>query len=136
MARRVDMPVGNNEEFDLIAGGSGGRDLAMALAGDGALVLYKMGEGGCDILEAGTLTHVGIFRVVPLKPFGSGDAFLGTLTAALAGGSDIEAAVARGAAAAAIAVSRRGCARAMPDAAEIDRLMSTTPMTSPQGQSD
>ena len=136
MARRVDMPVGNNEEFDLIAGGSGGRDLAMALAGDGALVLYKMGEGGCDILEAGTSTHVGIFRVVPLKPFGSGDAFLGTLTAALAGGSDIEAAVARGAAAAAIAVSRRGCARAMPDAAEIDRLMSTTPMTSPQGQSD
>ena len=136
MARRVDMPVGNNEEFDLIAGGSGGRDLAIALAGDGALVLYKMGEGGCDILEAGTSTHVGIFRVVPLKPFGSGDAFLGTLTASLAGGGDIEAAVARGAAAAAIAVSRRGCARAMPDAAEIDTLMSTTPMTSPQGQSD
>ena len=136
MARRVDMPVGNNEEFDLIAGGSGGRDLAIALAGDGALVLYKMGEGGCDILEAGTSTHVGIFRVVPLKPFGSGDAFLGTLTASLAGSGDIEAAVARGAAAAAIAVSRRGCARAMPDAAEIDTLMSTTPMTSPQGQSD
>ena len=136
LARRVDMPVGNDEEFDLIAGGSGGRDLAAALAGDGALVLYKMGEGGCDILEPGSSTHVGIFRVVPLKPFGSGDAFLGTLTAALAGGSDIEAAVTRGAAAAAVTVSRRGCARAMPDAAEIDILMSTTPMTTRQAASD
>jgi len=129
LARRVDMPVGNDEEFDLIAGGSGGRDLAAQLAGDGGIVLYKMGEKGCDILEAGTETHVGIFRVVPLKPFGSGDAFLGTLTAALAAGADIEAAVTRGAAAAAIAVSRRGCARAMPDAAETDALMKTTPIT-------
>jgi len=128
MAWRVDMPVGNDEEFDLIAGGSGGRDLAVALAGDGALALYKMGEGGCDILEAGTSTHVGIFRVAPLKPFGSGDAFLGTLTAALANGADIKAAVTRGAAAAAIAVSRRGCARAMPTAAEIDAFMDATPM--------
>ena len=44
MARRVQMPVGNDEEFDLIAGG-GGRDFAAGLAEDGALVLYKMGEG-------------------------------------------------------------------------------------------
>ena len=136
MARRVDMPVGNDEEFDLIAGGGKGRDMAVGLAGEGALVLYKMGEGGCDILEAGTSTHVGIFRVTPLKPFGSGDAFLGTLTAALAGGADIEAAVTRGAAAAAIAVSRRGCARAMPDAGEIDALMATTPMTTTEAPSD
>ena len=136
MARRVDMPVGNDEEFDLIAGGSGGRDLAQRLADNDGLVLYKMGEGGCHILKAGTSTHIGIFRVVPLKPFGSGDAFLGTLTAALASGADIKAAVTRGAAAAAIAVSRRGCARAMPDAVEIDTLMKTTPMTPASAGSD
>lgn len=129
-ARQVDMPVGNDEEFDLIAGGDGGHDLAVQLAGSGGLVLYKMGEGGCDILQASSSTHIGIFRVTPLKPFGSGDAFLGTLAAALAAGVDIEAAVTRGAAAAAITVSRRGCASAIPDAGEIDMFMKTTPMAS------
>jgi 5-dehydro-2-deoxygluconokinase len=89
-----------------------------------------MGEGGCDILQASSSTHIGIFRVTPLKPFGSGDAFLGTLAAALAAGVDIEAAVTRGAAAAAITVSRRGCASAIPDAGEIDMFMKTTPMAS------
>ena len=127
MARRVDMPVGNDEEFDLIAGGKG-RAFAVGLAEAGALVLYKMGEKGCDILEGGNETHIGIFRVTALKPFGSGDAFLGTATATLAAGPGIMAAVTRGAAAAAIAVSRRGCARAMPTAAEIDAFMDKTPM--------
>jgi 5-dehydro-2-deoxygluconokinase len=89
-----------------------------------------MGEGGCDILDASSSTHVGIFRVTPLKPFGSGDAFLGTLVVALAGGDEIAAAVTRGAAAAAITVSRRGCASALPDNAEIDAFMKTRPMAS------
>ncbi len=127
LARRVDMAVGNDEEFDLIAGGDG-RAFAATLASAGALVLYKMGEGGCDIMETGSETHVGIFRVTALKPFGSGDAFLGTSMASLAAGPGIVAAVTRGAAAAAIAVSRRGCARAMPTAAEIDGFMDRSPM--------
>jgi len=84
-----------------------------------------MGEGGCDILTGDAATHIGIFRVEALKPFGSGDAFLGTITAALATGAGIEDAVTRGAAGAAIAVSRRGCATAMPNGAEIDEFMSS-----------
>jgi len=78
----------------------------------------------------GSSIHIGIYRVTALKPFGSGDAFLGSIMAKLGAGADIESAVKRGAAGAAIAVSRRGCARAMPDAAEIDALMNATPMTS------
>ena len=131
MARIVDMPVANDEEFDIVADGAG-RDFAEQLAAGGALVLYKMGEGGCDILQADSSIHIGIFRVTALKPFGSGDAFLGTIMASLGAGADIESAVERGAAGAALAVSRRGCARAMPNAAEIDALMSATPMTSPR----
>ena len=131
MARRVDMPVANDEEFDIVADGAG-RNFATELAASGALVLYKMGEGGCDILTAGSSIHIGIYRVTALKPFGSGDAFLGSIMANLGAGADIESAVKRGAAGAAIAVSRRGCARAMPDAAEIDALMNATPMTSPR----
>ncbi|MGB1106025.1 MAG: PfkB family carbohydrate kinase [Candidatus Puniceispirillaceae bacterium] len=124
MAGKVDMPVANDEEFDIISGGRG-RDLAGELAVNGALTLYKMGEGGCDILTGDAATHIGIFRVEALKPFGSGDAFLGTITAALATGAGIEDAVTRGAAGAAIAVSRRGCAAAMPNGAEIDEFMSS-----------
>ena len=131
MARRVDMPVANDEEFDIVADGAG-RNFATELAASGALVLYKMGEAGCDILAAGSSIHIGIYRVTALKPFGSGDAFLGSIMANLGAGADIESAVKRGAAGAAIAVSRRGCARAMPDAAEIDALMNATPMTSPR----
>jgi len=135
MARRGQMPVGNDEEFDLIAGG-GGRDFAAGLAEAGALVLYKMGEGGCYILEGGGEAHIGIFRITALKPFGSGDAFLGTTMATLAAGPGIGASVTRGAAAAAIAVSRRGCARAMPTAGEIDSFMESHAMDSTDAATD
>ena len=118
------MPVANDEEFDIISGG-GGRLFAGELAANGALTLYKMGEGGCDILTGDAATHIGIFRVEALKPFGSGDAFVGPITAALAAGAGIEDAVRRGAAGAAIAVSRRGCATAMPSGTEIDEFMSS-----------
>ncbi|MEC8643313.1 MAG: PfkB family carbohydrate kinase, partial [Pseudomonadota bacterium] len=75
MAREGDMPVANDEEFDIISGGMG-RSFAEELAANGALTLYKMGEGGCDILDHDDASHVGIFRIAALKPFGSGDAFL------------------------------------------------------------
>ena len=124
MAREVDMPVANDEEFDIVSGGKG-RALAAELAAAGTLTLYKMGEGGCDILTTDAATHIGIFPVTALKPFGSGDAFLGTIIAALATGAGIEQAVTRGAAGAALAVSRRGCATAMPNGTEIDAFMSS-----------
>lgn len=124
MASEVDMPVANDEEFDVISSGKG-REFAGELAMNGALTLYKMGEGGCDILTTDAATHIGIFRVAALKPFGSGDAFLGTIIAALAAGAGIEDAVTRGAAGAALAVSRRGCAAAMPDGGEIEEFMSS-----------
>ena len=127
MARQVDMPVANDEEFDIVSGGRG-RDLAKELAAAGALTLYKMGDSGCDILTAEAATHIGIFRVEALKPFGSGDAFLGTIIATLADGAGIEDAVRRGAAGAAIAVSRRGCATAMPASGEIDDFISSRAM--------
>ena len=142
VAGRVDMVVGNDEEFALVAGGAGavpgddagagngagqGDDVAKryarGLAGEGGLVLYKMGEGGCDVLQGGERTHVGIHKVDVLKPFGAGDAFLAGVFAGLGLGDDIAAAVSRGAAAAAIVVSRRGCASAMPDRGEVDAMI-------------
>jgi 5-dehydro-2-deoxygluconokinase len=124
MAHKVDMLVANDEEFDVISNGRG-REFADRMAASGVLTLYKMGEGGCDILTGDAATHIGIFRVDALKPFGSGDAFLGTIIASLADGAVIEDAVRRGAAGAALAVSRRGCAAAMPNGPEIDEFMSS-----------
>lgn len=124
MAEKVDMLVANDEEFDVISAGKG-RGYAVELAAKGVLTLYKMGAGGCDILTPADATHSGIFPVEALKPFGSGDAFLGTIIAALATGAGIEDAVRRGAAGAAITVSRRGCASAMPDGGEIDAFISS-----------
>ena len=109
LAQRARMVVAN-DEGDVVAAGEG-QGLARSLADRGALVLYKMGRGGCDILDQGETTHVGIFEVAALKPFGAGDAFIGGVMSSLAERLDIAAAVRRGAAAAAMVVSRRGCAQ-------------------------
>lgn len=118
----ADVVVGNNEEFDFIADG-GGKKHAVSLAETGTLVLYKKGEAGCDIITAEGGKSVGVFAVTTLKPFGAGDAFLGGFVAAVAKGKDISDAVRHGAAAAAMVVSTRGCASAMPDSAALEAFM-------------
>ena len=45
-AERADIVIGNDLEFDVMAGGAGGRDLAGRLAAHGTTVVYKMGEKG------------------------------------------------------------------------------------------
>lgn len=122
MASFADIVVGNNEEFDLIAEGKG-RAHAAFLAKAGALVLYKTGKAGCDIITVAGSESVGVFAVTAVKPFGAGDAFLGGVVAAIAGGEDISNAVRRGSAAAAMVVSTRGCASAMPDRVALETFM-------------
>lgn len=121
-AALMDVVVGNNEEFDLVADGEG-RKHAVSLAESGAMVIYKMGETGCDIITAEGAESVGVFAVNALKPFGAGDAFLGGFIAAAAEGEDVSDAVRRGAATAAMVVSTRGCASAMPDSAALEAFM-------------
>ena len=70
-------------------------------------------------MHAGAETEVPIFPVDMLKPFGAGDAFMGGFIAALSTGQDVVGATGFGAAAAAIVVSRVGCASAMPDTEEV-----------------
>ena len=121
-AALADVVVGNDEELDFIADGEG-RKHAVSLAEAGAMVLYKMGEKGCDIITAKGAESVGVFAVQALKPFGAGDAFLGGFIAAVAEGKDVSDAVRRGAATAAMVVSTRGCASAMPDSAALEAFM-------------
>ncbi len=125
-ARQCDAVVGNEDEFAVIAGGrEGALDVARGLVQAGcAFVVVKRGERGALTLTIDGEFETGVFPVVARKPFGAGDAFLGGLLSALLTGAPLTDAVTRGAAAAAIVVSRRGCASAMPTAGELEDFLS------------
>ncbi len=116
--------VGNNDEFAVMAGGGDGAKLAQSLAATSAeIVIYKMGERGSITHSKQVKFETPIFPVVALKPTGAGDAFMGGLVMSLATGHSLEAAVLRGTAAAAIVVTRVGCAPACPTLAELDHFI-------------
>lgn len=122
-AEASDMVVGNDVEWDVLAGGSGGLALAGELAAGRAAAIYKMGEKGSISLAGGTRFETPIYRVTALKPTGAGDAFMAGLVTGLAAGLDFGEAVRRGTAAAAIVVMRVGCAPASPGTEELTHFM-------------
>jgi 5-dehydro-2-deoxygluconokinase len=124
-ARAADIVVGNDEEFGLLAGAQDrGEGLARDLAQDGALfIVYKRGALGSVTFAGDRRLATGIFPVAARKPMGAGDGFLGGLLAGLAAGHDLETAVTRGAATAAIIVAGIGCAPASPDRAQVDAFL-------------
>lgn len=121
--------VGNDVEFGFMAGGAA-RGLSMArdlAAVAGRIVVYKMGPEGAITFAEGRETRSGIYPVAALKPTGAGDAFMGGFLAGLAAGAAVPEAVLRGSAAAAIVVSRIGCAPAMPTPAELAAFLARHP---------
>ncbi|MEM1091045.1 MAG: PfkB family carbohydrate kinase [Pseudomonadota bacterium] len=69
------------------------------------------------------------FSVSAIDTTGAGDAFNGNLAAALAGGEALQPALTRAAAAAALSTTALGAAPSMPDAAAVDQLLTTFPVT-------
>jgi len=69
--------------------------------------------------------HTGAFKVDALKPTGAGDACMAGFLIAMARGHSLRGSIVRGSAAAAIVVTRVGCAPAQPTADELDRFVST-----------
>ncbi len=128
-ARLCDILVGNDVEFGLLAGRvEDGLAKARSLVGDGTdIAVYKMGERGAVTLSAAESFSTGIYRTQALKPTGAGDSFMGGFLAALASGRPLREAVLRGSAAAAMVVSRVGCAPAMPTRDELDAFLATQP---------
>jgi 5-dehydro-2-deoxygluconokinase len=124
-----DIVVGNDVEFGLLAGDPDrGLEAARALVAAGAAIaVYKMGERGAVTFAPGAAFRTGIYRTHALKPTGAGDAFMGGFLAGLAQGRPLRESVLRGSAAAAIVVSRVGCAPAMPDTAALDDFLSRNP---------
>ena len=94
-AQACDVVIGNDAEFDVMAGGAGlkqARELAKTSA---SIVVYKMGEKGSVTLHAGEEFETGIYRVEALKPTGAGDAFMAGFVTGLAAGLDVNACVLR-----------------------------------------
>jgi 5-dehydro-2-deoxygluconokinase len=124
-AEAADVVIGNDDEFGLLAGSHDrGPGLAKDLAGHGALfTVYKRGPEGATTFLSDRQFDTPIFPVKALKPMGAGDGFMGGLLAGLAQGHDIDTAVRRGAATAAIIVAGIGCAPASPDTATLDAFL-------------
>ena len=92
--------------------------------GAGAVVA-TLGAGGALVRSAGVTRHVPAMDAGPVvDTTGAGDAFNGGLAIGLAEGLDLVEAARLGTATAAISVTRRGTAPAMPTRAEVDALLS------------
>ena len=124
-----DIIVANDEEFGFMAGGiEKGLAKAKSLAKSTAsIVVYKMGHLGAITFANGTQTQSGIFKVEALKPTGAGDSFMAGFIASLADGRDMDEAVLRGSACAAIVVAKPGCAPAMPDNVALEAFLAIHP---------
>lgn len=122
-----DVIVGNDDEFGFMAGGKDkGLTKARALAATtAAIVVYKMGEKGAVTFADGQELHTGIYPVTALKPTGAGDSFMAGMLCAIADGHDLQTAVLRGSACAAIVVAKPGCAPAMPYPKDLEHFLAT-----------
>ena len=126
-AQLSDMIIGNDVEFDVMAGGTAGLALAQELASGSAAVIYKMGEKGSVTFTRDDRFETPIDPVTALKPTGAGDAFMAGLVTGLAEGLTLRDAVRRGTAAAAITVTRVGCAPASPTSEELTAFIRRHP---------
>ena len=112
--------IGNDDEFAILSGSyDDGLNYAKQISTNCDLVIYKMGEKGSITFANNIEISTGIFPVKPLKPTGAGDAFMGSLIGALLKNYALKRAIEIGSAAAAIVVTKVGCAPAMPDLDEV-----------------
>ena len=112
--------IGNDDEFAILSGNyDNGLSYAKKISRNCDLVIYKMGEKGSITFANNEEIQRGIFPVKPLKPTGAGDAFMGSLIGAILKKYALQKAIEIGSAAAAIVVTKVGCAPAMPDLDEV-----------------
>ncbi|MCP3686784.1 MAG: hypothetical protein GY784_00075 [Gammaproteobacteria bacterium] len=119
--------VGNEDEFSVLTD-----DFATqtGLSRErGQVVVLKRGSAGASLYAGKTRLDSGIYRLEAVKPYGAGDAFLGNLLVHYMHSGDWLKALDAGSAAAALVVSQRGCASAMPDPDELKNLQQTSSMT-------
>ena len=119
-----DVIVGNEEEFKIL-----NDELTIQVKqsmSNNQIMILKKGKNGCTLFSRDCRLSTGIYKLNVMKPFGAGDAFLGNLIMNYMASGDWEKAAEAGSAAAAIVVSKKGCASAMPSNKEIKSLQDST----------
>ena len=92
--------------------------------GAGTAVLVSLGSSGAVLVTRdGEPVDIRAPRVTAVDATGAGDGLNGALAAALAGGSDLEAAARRAVVAASLSVTRAGAREGYPTSAELDAAL-------------
>lgn len=125
LLRLCDVIVPNEHEAVALTGAASPAAAASELGAlsDGATVVVTCGERGAIVWREGRETSVPAFRVDAIDTVAAGDAFCGSLAAALAGGAAFDDALRRASAAGALAATVRGALRSLPTRAEVDELL-------------
>jgi len=87
--------------------------------------VVTLGACGAVVVDADGVTELPAYRVEAVDTTAAGDAFTGTLGAALGQGIPLREALRRGMAAAALAVTVRGASPSLPTAAAVDDFLRT-----------
>jgi ribokinase len=115
----VDVLVPNAGELDALDT-TGGQ--ALLAAGVGAIVVTEGARGTRILRPGGQAAHLPAYTIDAHDSTGAGDAFCAALAVALGAGCDLDVAVARGAAAGALATRRAGAQGSLATSSEIDAL--------------
>ncbi len=131
LLKLVDVLVPNESEAAVLAGipvddEEGLRTAATVLQSLGvATVILTLGSRGALLAQDGKFTHFPPFAVLDVvDTTAAGDAFVGGLAAAIAGGDPVETAIPWGNAAGALAITRAGAQPSLPTRQEVMSLLS------------
>ncbi len=115
--RLCDIVIPNEHEVELLGG------VDALHAGGVHTVIVTRGADGIEIFEPNRHVALPAFAVTAIDTTGAGDAFCGSLCAALAGGADIDESSRFAMATAAIATTRPGAVPSMPTRDEVIRFI-------------
>lgn len=91
-------------------------------------IILTLGEKGALLIQGGLIRHFPAFSVEAVDSTAAGDAFNGTLAAALAEGKALEEALIFASAAGALATTKRGAQDSLPGRGEIEAFLQRSPL--------
>ena len=130
LARLATILVANESEFALLNGGAEGpleAQITRWAADNDQTVIVTLGAEGVRAATRGESFYAPAHRVTPVDTVGAGDTFCGYLAAGLDAGLELATAMRRAAVAASLACLKPGAQPAIPFAARVDTVVSTSP---------
>jgi len=118
----VDLLVVNEDELGVLVDAEGSIAERLARAGVATTVVTLGSRGACARIGQDYALQPA-FAVTPVDTTAAGDTFCGVLAAGLADGLDLPAALARAAAAGALATTKAGAQSSIPSRAELDAFI-------------